>query len=253
MKILLISDIHSNLEAFQSVLSAVSGEKVDETWILGDVTGYGPDPKACLDLVKGLQNRKVIKGNHDRVVSKQAPPLGFNSHAIAAVYKNMGKLTPEEQDWLAQLPDEIMGTQDFGLYHGSPVDPDEYLLSPDSSGDSFSVLQSKGIRVGLFGHTHLPTFYEFQEEKEIVFDLETGPNKSAEIPIKGPGFFLINPGSVGQPRDGNPDAAFGILEIGDDKAVFTFRRAPYDVRATQVKMTAENFPDILIKRLSVGY
>ncbi len=253
MKVLVVSDIHSNWEAWQAVQAATQGETFDEIWCLGDLTGYGPDPALCVDQFRGFPNLRVIMGNHDRVVAKLESPVGFNPHAIVGAYKNMAKLNDEQARWLAANPPSLMAAPGIMLCHGSPLDPDEYLLTAQVAAPSFTFMGEKGIHLALFGHTHIPAFYEWEPETGLSMDQDPLTGTWFTLHLDGTRRYLINPGSVGQPRDGNPLAAYGILELTAEKACMTFRRVAYDIPAVQAKMRRDKFPDILVTRLTVGY
>ncbi|NLI75068.1 MAG: hypothetical protein GX442_01345 [Candidatus Riflebacteria bacterium] len=253
MKVLVVSDIHSNWEAWQAVQAATQGETFDEIWCLGDLTGYGPDPALCVEQFRGFPNLRAIMGNHDRVVAKVESPVGFNPHAIVAAYKNMARLNDEQARWLAANPQSLMVAPGIMLCHGSPVDPDEYLLTAQVATPSFTFMAEKGITLALFGHTHIPSFYEWEAEAGLSMDQDPLTGTWFTLHLDGTRRYLINPGSVGQPRDGNPLAAFGILELTGEKACMSFQRVGYDIAAVQEKMRRDKFPDILVTRLTVGY
>jgi len=252
-RILLLSDIHSNLEALDSVLSHAEKLEFNETWIMGDITGYGPEPKACLQKVLSLKNTKFICGNHDRVVSKTVQPLGFNPHAIVAAYKNMQLLDGDELNWLARLPNSLSPCGQVGIFHGSVLDPDEYLLTIQSAIPSLRSMNMKGLILGFFGHTHVPSLFELDENANEFYDIDVRPDFPMELPLDGSRRILINPGSVGQPRDGNPQASFALLEYDDLKAKLTFKRVDYPIDVCQAKLRNEGYPEILAMRLSIGF
>lgn len=253
MRVLVVSDIHSNWEAWQAVWQAAQAEAPEAVWCMGDLTGYGPDPALCLENIRTLPGLQMVMGNHDRVVAKLESPVGFNPHAIIAAYKNLAKLNDEQTAWLAGLPRTLTTRPDILLCHGSPVDPDEYLLTPQVTGQSFHFMHQERIALALFGHTHLPAFYEWSPADGLVADPDPLTGHWFNLVLDGQHHYLVNPGSVGQPRDGNPHAAFGILELEDKKGCISFHRVPYELKACQEKMRREKFPEILINRLAIGY
>jgi predicted phosphodiesterase len=251
--VLVVSDIHSNWEAWQAVWKAAQADAPDEVWCLGDLTGYGPDPDRCLDHVRNLPRLKMVMGNHDRVVAKVESPVGFNPHAIIAAYRNLARLKEDQTAWLAGLPGTLQPRPDILLCHGSPVDPDEYLLTPQVTEPSFQFMYEQGVKLALFGHTHLPAFYEYSPEEGLIADPDPMTGHWFNLMLDGRHYYLVNPGSVGQPRDGNPQAAFCLLDLEEKKGCISFHRVPYEIQACQEKMRREKFPDILINRLAIGY
>lgn len=252
VRVLLLSDIHSNLEALEAVLAAAEIEGFDQLWCLGDLTGYGPDPAAVITRLQRFPKAIVLRGNHDRVVAHLARPTGFNPHAVVAVYKNKQGITPAQTQWLAELPESYLVDDRIVLSHGSPVDPDEYLLDLRHTEASFQKMNLENRRLGLFGHTHTPRLYEFNREENQYYDVDIEVNEVFALNTTGPMIYLLNPGSVGQPRDGDCRAAYAFLEIGEAMRV-SFRRTEYPIHECQAKMAALEYPDILIKRLNVGF
>ena len=253
MKVLLISDIHSNWEAWQAVQAATAAESPDEVWNSGDLTGYGPDPALCVDVFRSMANARLVLGNHDRVVSKLESPIGFNPHAIVAAFKNLAKLNQEQCSWLAGLPRQLVVKEGILICHGSPVDADEYLLTAQVTLPSFAFMKEWGIRLAFFGHTHVPSFFVYGDDGDLVVDQDPLTNQWFNLDLSGGKSYLINPGSVGQPRDGDSRSAYAILELKGEKGRFCFHRVPYQIQVCQEKMRREKFPDILVNRLSIGY
>lgn len=252
MRVLLVSDIHSNIEALTAVIEAADMTRFDAVWCAGDVTGYGPNPDECVKYFLGLPNLKIVMGNHDSVISKVSAPIGFNPNAINAALKNIESITPESQQWLAELEPSLRIDPEVILVHGSPLDPDEYLLSLELSIPSLSSMAKSGIRVGLFGHTHMPAIYVYDKTNDQYFEESVKADKDIELNISNDFVYLVNPGSVGQPRDGDPRASFMELEILENRIIVRNRRVYYKIASCQEKMRERKYPEILINRLNYG-
>jgi predicted phosphodiesterase len=243
MRILIISDIHANLTALEAVLADASD--YEAVWFLGDLVGYGPDPNACVERVRALPNLRCLVGNHDKAVLNEIDLSVFNGDARAAITWTRQQCTPATLDYLRALPaQERQG--DFTLAHGSQRQPVwEYILDRHIAQDNFSILPT---RYCLVGHTHLPVVYR-----------EIGPyGECVEEPqdYEGPlqldsQRLIINPGSVGQPRDNNPDAAYALLDT--ETLVWQAYRVEYDVMETQSRMRAAGLPERLILRIAYGW
>ncbi|MFZ2960343.1 MAG: metallophosphoesterase family protein [Candidatus Ozemobacteraceae bacterium] len=254
MKVLLLSDIHSNLEALEAVLSAFPPSSITATWSAGDITGYGPDPSACIHRIQALRGLRGVLGNHDRVVAGLSAPIGFNPLAIQAAYRNIQLLQTGDADWLRSLPGSELLTPEIGLYHGSPCDPDEYLLTAESAESSFILMEKNAVKLGIFGHTHVPALYMFDSVTRKISDLDPQPDSSFSLDLRGEKRYLLNPGSVGQPRDGNPNAGFALLTFSEEGTIeVKFKRIVYPVADCQEKMVRAGFPERLHKRLSIGF
>ncbi|MBI4497334.1 MAG: metallophosphoesterase family protein [Chloroflexi bacterium] len=244
MRALLVSDIHSNLEAFRSVLTdARARGGWDVVWCLGDIVGYGPDPGPCLDLVRDLGGISVA-GNHDWAVVGKVPLSDFNPYAAAAIRWTVDQISPEQSRYLANLTTTIR-CDPFTLAHGSPREPIwEYLLDPEDARDNFTLLLTLH---GLVGHSHVAL--AFRQET-----VGTRPRRTAltseEAVSLSTGRWIVNPGSVGQPRDGDPRAAYALYD--DAARTITGYRVAYDIPAVLQKMAAAGLPTFLAQRLSVG-
>jgi predicted phosphodiesterase len=243
MRILIISDIHANLAALQAVLA--DARDYEAVWCLGDLIGYGPNPNECVDVVRGLPNLLCLVGNHDKAVLGEIELSVFNGDARAAISWTQREATPATLDYLRALPAQDR-YGDFTLAHGSPRQPVwEYILDRYIAQDNFNLLHT---RYCLVGHTHTPVVYR-----------ETGPHGQCvdeppdyEKPLSlNAQRLIINPGSVGQPRDNNPDAAYAVLDT--DALQWQYHRVPYDVMATQSRMRALRMPERLILRLAFGW
>ena len=235
MKLALLSDIHSNLEALDAVLGALP--VVDRIVVLGDIVGYGPDPNAVITRLRARRARAVM-GNHDAAMLAPSLLEWFNPHAAAAARWTQAALTPESRRYLGGLPKYGR----FGPHryvHGSPRKPYiwEYILDDLQA---LEILVRLGPRLCFFGHTHLPRIFTAEGE---------------EIPEPGewislPAAALVNPGSVGQPRDGNPEAAFAVVDL--ELPAVRFGRVPYDIATTQAKIREAGLPEPEAARLALG-
>lgn len=257
MRVLVISDIHSNIEALFAIFEQ-ENNNYNEIWCLGDITGYGPNPRECINLLMQKQSQVkiyAVMGNHDRIISRKETPLGFNQHAIIAAYKNIAKLTENESEWLANLPFTTKPRDNILICHGSPLYNDEYLLSLNVAEPHLIDMVHKNFMLTLFGHTHIPTIYAFDYKADKFYEEEFRYNEPIALKTTHT-VYMINPGSIGQPRDGNPTSCYLLLDISEDNyqdIKITFKRSNYDIRKCQSKMMLEGFPQILIDRLSVGY
>jgi len=243
MRILIISDIHANLVAFETVLKDADGQW-DYVWCLGDVVGYGPRPNECCDLLKSMPHL-CLAGNHDWAALGRLDIRTFNADARRAVTWTQDTLTPDNLAYLADLPTTFVLGQ-FTLVHGSPREPVwEYILDPLIAALNFPQFETP---ICLVGHTHTPIIYQQVSEQG---DTNALPPVYAEPKDLNGQRLIINPGSVGQPRDNNPDAAYAILHV--EEKIFEHRRIPYDVEATQQQMQEFDMPDRLITRLAHGW
>ncbi len=238
----IIADIHANLAAFTAVLEDIEhGGGVDELWCLGDTVGYGPDPHECIELLR-RQKHIGVAGNHDWGAIDKTDTAYFNPDAAAACRWTARKLSAEDIEYLASLPPTIE-KDDFTLAHGSPRDPVwEYVISTGIAGENFSFFTSPYC---LVGHTHMPMV--FSKENGACTFSRFSPNVKLFL---GRTRLIINPGGVGQPRDGDPRASYAVY----DRTASTVRlyRVEYDVKATQDKMMQCEMPIPLVVRLGDG-
>jgi predicted phosphodiesterase len=239
MRIAIISDIHGNLPALEAVLQAVDAEQPDEIWCLGDLVGYGPRPNECCDLVR----RRVqisLCGNHDLGVLGLLDLGDFSDAAAASALWTRDVLDDDARGYLEAL--ESTGEREgVGLYHASPRDPVwEYVLSSDAAQAALDETEAPLV---LVGHSHVPLVYCAEPE---VWGHAPG---GVEVDFSE-GRWLLNPGSVGQPRDGDPHAAYVLLDLDARQA--SFRRVPYDVETTQAEIRERGLPDELAARLAGG-
>jgi diadenosine tetraphosphatase ApaH/serine/threonine PP2A family protein phosphatase len=243
MRVLVISDIHSNLEALTATLAdAQRFGGFEFVWALGDLVGYGPDPGACIDCFRQLP-LLALAGNHDLAAVGRIGTEEFNSNAAAAVRWTSRQLGREQSTWLAALPSTITESE-FSMAHGSLHDPVwHYLYSPL---DATLHFRHQSTTYGLVGHTHVP---------QVFFDAPLLP--AQKLLTDGDSLVfegrrsVINPGSVGQPRDGDPRAAYALLDT--EALRLDFHRVGYDIAATQAKIRASGLPEYLAARLSYGH
>jgi predicted phosphodiesterase len=245
MRCLIVSDIHSNLEAFEAVLDHAG--PVDLIWCLGDIVGYGPDPNGCVDLLRSRPSL-CIAGNHDWAALGKLDPADFNPDARAASLWTGKQLTPDHRAFLEALPNELP-VPDYGCFwlaHGSPCNPIwEYILDERSAWDAFGCFETTYC---LHGHTHLPLLIRLAKREgseRLAWSQPAGESHNL-----GPERMLINPGSVGQPRDGNPRASYMLLD--PDALTVEHRRVEYEIWRTQEKMLEYKLPHRLAMRLAHG-
>lgn len=244
MRVLIISDIHANLVALEAVFADAVG-RYDAAWCLGDLVGYGPNPNECVALVRSLPSLVCLVGNHDKAVLGEIDINVFNGDARAAIAWTQSVSTPDTLAYLRDLPEQVL-QEDYTLVHGSPRQPVwEYILDRFIAMENFPLFSTPFC---LVGHTHMPVIY-----KQLGLNGDVGdeaPNYSAPRPLRG-SRLIINPGSVGQPRDNNPDAAYALLNTETD--TWEYRRVPYDLFATQSRMRAARLPERLAARLGYGW
>jgi diadenosine tetraphosphatase ApaH/serine/threonine PP2A family protein phosphatase len=248
MRYLILSDVHANLEALAATLDAAAGEW-ERVLVLGDLVGYGADPNAVIERVRALPVSDIVRGNHDKVGAGLASTDTFNHVARQAIEWTARVLTDDNRAWLAGLPMGPACVDDvIEICHGAPSDEDEYLFDEH---DVERTLPAVKRQLCLFGHTHVPS----------VFRVGTSGGTSVEamLPIRGERCvvpleptqrYLLNCGAVGQPRDSDPRAAFGLLDT--DARVLTIVRAVYDVAGAQAKILNAGLPSVLAQRLGVG-
>jgi diadenosine tetraphosphatase ApaH/serine/threonine PP2A family protein phosphatase len=243
MRILIISDIHANLTAFETVLADAKNEW-EYVWCLGDVVGYGPDPNECVELLRSMPHL-CLAGNHDWAALSRLDIRTFNPDARKAVDWTRETLTSENTAYLEALPTTFV-IGNYTLAHGSPREPVwEYILEPLIAALNFSHFETPYC---LVGHTHQPIIYEMMGDDGDTEAVAPVYNKQR---VLNGHRQIINPGSVGQPRDANPDAAYAILDV--EKNSFEHRRVAYDIGAVQERMRVNDMPERLIARLEHGW
>jgi diadenosine tetraphosphatase ApaH/serine/threonine PP2A family protein phosphatase len=250
LRILLISDIHANLEALDACLATAPA--YDLIVNLGDIVGYGASPNEVIERSRDLGN-VFVRGNHDKAATGLIDLEDFNPMAAAAAIWTRNELTPENFDWLRALPHGPISLPDLPevqLVHGSPIDEDEYVVS---LGDALIPLTALAVPLTFFGHTHLQGGFFVNGSAADGFRPEyrtVGQAESVALQLNPSVRYLINPGSVGQPRDGDWRAAFALFDT--DPLVVHFHRAPYNLKTAQDRIFAANLPPRLATRLAAG-
>lgn len=237
----ILSDVHANLEAFEAVLEDMKRQKIDRKIFLGDVVGYGPNPNECIELLR--ENCDVIIcGNHDSAVTGKTDTAFFNSYARESAIWTAKVLTKENMDFLKTLKSSTI-LDDFQIAHSTPFKPDSwsYLTSLQDAHENYQTLER---HVCFIGHTHQPLIIEFVDEVNVlpIKDMYKTLNKNRK--------YIINAGSVGQPRDMNPEACYMTFDTKTD--TIEYRRVEYNIERVQKKMHKHELPRYLIDRLSIG-
>ncbi len=242
MRVAIVSDIHGNRHAFDAVLDAVAETDCQELWCLGDLVGYGADPDACVDLAR--EHAAIcLAGNHDLGVTGTIPLSQFSRGAALAARWTQETITPRTREFLEGL-EPFQVQEAVALYHASPRDPIwEYVLSPLQAELCFDV---QARRVALIGHSHVALSFS-----RAPGETATGQTRAEEEELDlAEGNWLLNPGSVGQPRDGDPRASW--LELDIDQWVAVYRRTMYDIAGAAAAIRAARLPDSLAERLQYG-
>jgi predicted phosphodiesterase len=241
-RLLVLADIHANAAAVRAVVDAAAADGgYDEVWCLGDVVGYGPDPSECISFVRETCSL-CVAGNHDLAVAGVIGTEAFNEDAAQAVLWSRAQLTSSDKHYLAGLPLRVEHGG-FTLVHGSLRDPVwEYVWSPQGVEGSLALLNSG---VCLVGHTHISAVFAEGDKGAAVEEIAALENAAL-----GDHKCLLNPGAVGQPRDGDPRASFAIIDTV--ARTFSLLRTPYDVRGVQSRMRERGLPHRLIERLPLG-
>lgn len=247
MRYLIFSDIHANLEAFETCKALAQG-KYDEVLCLGDLVGYGPDPNDVIEGIRGIA-KMIIRGNHDKACCGITDAEDFNTLAKQATLWTRGELTPESLAFLRTLPEGPVMMDGFQMVHGSPADEDEYIFGP---GQALPTLRGLVIQTVLFGHTHYQGGFMITPKGKFqsIRCSSTEEGLIAVLPLEDGARYLINPGSVGQPRDSDWRAAFAIVD--DQERQVEYYRTRYEIAATQAKMYYAGLPEPLIRRLELG-
>ena len=247
MRIVVISDVHANLVALQAVLKASDELKPDAIWCLGDVAGYGPEPQACIELVQEVASF-CLAGNHDLAVIGRLPLADFSPDARAAAAWQQGCLNAEAMDWLGRLP-SLAEEAGVTLTHGSPRGPVwEYVTNEGAASANAAYFDTP---LCLIGHSHLAIAWQldasrWRQRAELV-RLSSGK----ALDLSGPNRWLLNPGSVGQPRDGDPRASYALLDT--DALTWTWYRQDYDIAAVDRAIGEAGLPPRLGQRLYAGW
>jgi predicted phosphodiesterase len=245
MKYLIISDLHSNLEALSAVMAMVKRKRFDRVLVLGDLVGYGANPNQTIEIIRRLKQAVVIRGNHDKVASGLESGENFNRAAMQSALWTRNKLTPDNRAYLSRLPQgPVMVDGEIVVSHGTPLDEDAYIFSDY---DAYEVFQAFEFKICFFGHTHLPVIYAVSNQRLYTFR-PNGDRVRIEL-VQGYK-YMINPGSVGQPRDKNPLASFAIYD--SESRSITFKRVEYSIPKAQDKILKAGLPQSLANRLAIG-
>jgi predicted phosphodiesterase len=239
MKYAIIADIHANLEAFQVVLEDIKTQQCTHVACLGDVVGYGANPKECLDIVRGM-NVPVVKGNHDEMCSIEEDMEGFNPHAAEAVLWTRQQLNEEDKKWLRDMKYvRLVGS--FSIVHATLDVPQRwgYVFDKLAAAASFTY---QNTAVCFFGHTHVPVAF--------IRDSVVRGGTYSKFKVETGRKYFVNVGAVGQPRDGNPKAAYVIYDM--DEGTIELRRLDYDIPKAQRKILDAGLPPRLAERLALG-
>jgi len=246
MRLLVLSDLHANLTALEASLSAAEG-KWDRVVCLGDVVGYGPDPNEVTSIIRGL-GATTIRGNHDKAVAGLMPTDDFNPVAKMAVHWTRAQLKPENLQWIALLPQGPYEAEGVVLVHGAFQDEDEYVFTPSQALEG---LLDSSLPVTFYGHTHHQGGFSYMDPQLDVLQLHPRQSETlTALRIEPNKRYLLNPGSIGQPRDGDPRAGFAIADLS--AGMVEFWRVPYDIADVQERMRIARLPEPLSQRLSVG-
>lgn len=245
MRYLILSDLHANLQALEAVVTDAAG-RYDQVLCCGDLVGYGADPNPIVEWVRAHCNL-VVRGNHDKACTGLDDLEWFNPVARQAALWTQANLTPENADYTRNLPKGPLTLGNFELVHGSPFDEDEYVLGAGEADQAFHYLEQ---RLSFFGHTHVQGGFIWNHARVETIP-RTGPRSDRRVMEIDPACaYMINPGSTGQPRDGDSRAAYLLFD--SDAQMVTYSRVPYDIEGAQKQIRAAGLPSILADRLSVG-
>jgi diadenosine tetraphosphatase ApaH/serine/threonine PP2A family protein phosphatase len=249
LRLLILSDIHANLEALEACLDAAP--EYDQVYNLGDIVGYGANPNEVTERSRELGS-VFVRGNHDKACSGLTDLHDFNPVASLAALWTRKKLFDDHLQFLRELPQgPLSPIDDVHLVHGSPRDEDEYILM---ASDAYAMLSQSTASLTFFGHTHVQRGFILETDgqgKALAPSYKSSKGKqTVKLEVKPNKKYLVNPGSVGQPRDNDPRAAFLIYDT--DAGVITFYRVPYDIQLAQEKIFAAGLPERLAVRLEEG-
>ncbi len=243
VRYLILSDIHANLEALEAVLAAAADDW-DALLVLGDLVGYGAEPNAVIDRVRALHPVAIIRGNHDKAACGLDDGQNFNEVARFAAGWTEQQLTPANREYLRELPQGPTEVDErLEICHGAPFDEDHYIFD---AADALRAFEAERRPVCAFGHTHLPIIF-MAKGAQLKAAIPDSDHQTLSLQIDT--CYLVNPGSVGQPRDGDPRAAFAFYKTD---GTFTFRRVEYKIAEAQRKISAAGLPQSLANRLAIG-
>jgi predicted phosphodiesterase len=242
MKILVLSDIHGNLSALNAVLEDTGD--VDAVWCLGDIVGYGPDPNECVSTIREIPNCTCLQGNHDRAAVGLIDTTTFNPEAQTALHWTKNVLASENRAFLLENPNRLE-KRDVTLAHGSPRQPVwEYIMDVYTASVNFEYFDTDYCFVG---HTHLPALFTMEEHKRFAKGEVPPIDQEIQIPARS----ILNPGSVGQPRDEDPRASYAVYD--PEQHIWLQHRISYPVQEVQDRMRVAGLPDVHIQRLEMGW
>ncbi len=254
MRIGILADVHANLEALEPVLAWLDGQDVQEIVCLGDVVGYGGDPERCIEIVRARCS-VTVRGNHDHAVFEPALRREFNDHARRAVERHAEILGAEDRDWLASLP-PVASRDSLALGHAGFADPERYPYVTDPARAAVELAAMSGA-VGFIGHTHVPAIFRASadgavEWVRVTHGKERNRHDMGEVRVRlgGPERYLVNPGSVGQPRDRDPRAACAVYDA--DETMLILARISYDIPRAQEAIVERGLPAFEASRLALG-
>ncbi len=247
-RIAVISDIHGNSVALKAVFRAIAREGITRTICLGDVVGYGPEPCECLRMVAD-HCEFTVRGNHEDAILKPSQKSNFNSNARHAIEWTSRQLGSAEHKIIANMPNWFHLSRDVVCVHDSPVPIEDpgYIRNP---AEAAPVLAAMSERLCLFGHTHVPAVYQMPVGRRFIKagNLRVSDGEETSLPLDSR--FLMNPGSVGQPRDGDVRASWAVLDL--DRQTFGLRRTMYEISAVRDAIMSAGLPPVLGNRLAVG-
>ena len=245
MRYLILSDIHANIDAFETVLEHAS-KRWDRVLVLGDLVGYGAEPNAVVDRVREMAPDAIIRGNHDKACCGLDDGSQFNHVARLSALWTGAQLRPENIEYLRALPMGPVSIDSLTeICHGTPFDEDHYIFD---GGDARMALEAAERPLCLFGHTHLPAI--FRRVDDVLRGAAPEGEHETRVPLQRGARYLVNVGSIGQPRDGDPRAGYGVLD--DEAREVTLFRVPYAVEKAQERIRAAGLPVSLANRLAVG-
>ncbi len=245
MRYLIVSDLHANREALDAVVREAEG-RYDRAICCGDLIGYGADPNYAVEWVRA-NCAVTVRGNHDKASVGLDDLEWFNPVAKTAALWTQRTLTAENAEWVRALPTGPLDVEDFQVLHGSPADEDEYVIAANEAGQAFGYLQR---RLAFFGHTHVQGGFIWNRSRVETIP-RMGPRTEREVlEIDPECAYLLNPGSVGQPRDGDARAGFAVYDT--EARMVAYYRVAYDVAAAQRRIREEGLPDVLAERLEMG-
>jgi predicted phosphodiesterase len=245
VRYLIVSDLHANLEALNSVLEDAAGAW-DRVVCCGDLVGYGADPNAVVEWVRG-NCPTVVRGNHDRASTGMDDLEWFNPVARAAALWTLQALSADNAEYVRNLPKGPLMLDGFQVVHGSPFDEDEYVIAPNEASNAFGYLEA---RLAFFGHTHVQGGFIWNRSRVETILRPSAINGTESLEIDKECAYLVNPGSVGQPRDGDPRASYVVYDSDENR--INYCRTGYDVHGAQKKIQDAGLPPILADRLGVG-